>query len=418
MPAFLFLALSGLSQQNYLPGSIQKINGDTVHGFINYLNSEKNPLNVYFKIDLNREPDIISPREIKSFIVGNEIYRTATVKLNDGFYKTADLGYSPEISLRTETVFLQTLVQGSKSLYYFRDSEGREQFFVELDSQFELLIYHKYLKDLNKSVNSSNSTSITEDKRFVGQLSYYLKDCPEIQTELKYVRYNKQSLVKLFRKYYDCMNTVAEFEKKSDETKADFGVFAGYSLTKLRFEGYEDYYDEIANADFPAAGNVSFGIFLNKKLSRNLGRFSLHNELLFSAYKTEASYTDVVNENRYEENYITFGGVFIKINNMLQYSIPVKEISLTTRLGISNGWNIKETNENFVKSVFYATTTTETKNAIEDTRIYAIGIMGGIGANFKRFSLDVRYEQNSGMSDMPTLKSSMRTFYFLVGYRF
>jgi hypothetical protein len=416
--AFLIMVIYGYSQQNYLPGTIVRLKGDTLHGFINYQNSEKNPLNIYFKADLNHEPDIFSPQEVQSFRVADEMYISATVSFNEGFYRTQELGNSPEVLLGTVTVFLQALVRGNRSLYYLKDNEGREQFYVELDSRYELLIYHKYLKNLSNSGDIAGANSIVEDKRYIGQLSYYLSDCPDIQSGLRNLKFSKQSMVKLFRQYYECMDAKAEYEKKSDETKAEFGVFGGLSLTSLKFDATEGSFDEIVKSDFPVSPSMAFGVFLNKKLSRNLGRFSLHNELFFSSYKTEAFYKEVVSENRYVNNNISLGGFFIKLNNMLQYSFPVKGVSLMARLGISNGWNLHEVNENVVESVFYTTTTTKTIPAIEGSRKYAFGILGGIGGSYKRFSLDIRYEQNSGMSDMPALKSSVRVFYLLVGYRF
>jgi hypothetical protein len=117
-------------------------------------------------------------------------------------------------------------------------------------------------------------------------------------------------------------------------------------------------------------------------------------------------------------NNLSIGGFFIKLNNMLQYSFPVKSVSIMARFGISNGWNLHEINENIVESVFYTTTTTKIYPAIEGSRNYAFGILGGIGGCYKRFSLDLRYEQNGGMSDMPALKSSVRVLYLLAGYRF
>ena len=415
---FLFLVLFGYSQQNYLPGIIVKLKGDTLRGFINYQNSEKNPLNIYFRSDMNQKPDIFSPQEVQSFMVANEIYISATVSINEGSYRTQDLDNSPEIMLHTETVFLQALIRGSKSLYYLKDTEGREQFYVELDSRYELLIYHKYLKNLSNSGDIAGANTITEDKRFIGQLSYYLSDCPNIQANMRNLKLSKQSLVKLFSQYYKCINTNAEYEKKSDETKADFGVFGGLSLTMLKFDAEEGSFDEIVKSDFPVSPSVAIGVYYNKKLSRNLGRLSLHNELFFSGYKTEAFYKVVVNENRYVNNNISFGGIFIKMNNMLQYSFPVKSVSLMVRLGISNGFNLSETNQNHVEYVFYSTTTEKTIPAIDGTRKYAFGIVGGIGGGYKRFSLDIKYEHNSGMSDMPALSSPVGVFYFLVGYRF
>jgi hypothetical protein len=225
-------------------------------------------------------------------------------------------------------------------------------------------------------------------------------------------------MVKLFRQYYECMNSNAGYEKKSDETKANWGAFAGISFTSMKFVAEEGSFNEIVNSDFPVSANVAFGVFLNKKFSRNLGRFSLHNELLFSSFRADAIYREISSENQYVNNSITLGGSFIKLNNMFQYSYPVKGVSLMVRLGISNGLNVHETNQNIVESVFYTTKTTVTNPAIDGTKKYIFGILGGIGAGYKRFSLDIRYEQNSGMSDMPTLRSSVRTMYFLLGYRF
>lgn len=415
--AFLLLVLFGYSQQNYLPGFIVKLKGDTLRGLINYQNTEKNPLNVYFRVDMNHAPDIFSPQELQSFAVADEIYITATVSINEGFYTTRDLGTSSQVSLGTGTVFLQTLVKGNKSLYYLEDSKGREQFYIELDNRFELLIYHKYLKNPDNSGDIAGAKKITEDKRYRGQLSYYLKDCPDMQSELRNLKYSKQSMVKLFREYFNCIHANMEYQKKSDETKAEFGAVAGMSLTGLEFDGSSSF-KAIIHADFPLSSDVAFGVFLNKKLSRNLGRLSLYNELFFSAYKTDAVYTETASASQYTTNHISLGGSFIKLNNMLQYRFPVGGMYLMMRAGISNGWNMHEINENKITHVFYTTQTSVTGPAIESTRKYTFGILGGIGGGYKRFSLDIRYEQNAGMSEMLALGSKVRTIYFLVGYRF
>jgi hypothetical protein len=415
--AILFLVLSGYAQQNYLPGFVVKLKGDTLRGLINYQNSEKNPLNIYFRIDMDHAPDIMSPQEVQSFMVANENYISATVSINEGYYRTEDLGVSPEVQLGTATVFLQSLVRGGKSLYYLKDSEGREQFYVELDNRYELLIYHKYLKNLSGSGDIAGAKSLAEDKRYIGQLSYYLKDCPDIQSGLRNLEYSKQGMVKLFKQYYKCTDANVEYEKKSDETRAEFGFFAGLSLTALKFEGPESF-NEVTQADFPVSYNMALGVSFNKKLARNLGRFSVHNEIIFSSYKTSTVYTEYSSENRYVNNNLSIGGTYIKLNNMFQYSFPVKAVSIMLRMGISNGWNLHEINENIVESVFYSTKTTVTEPALEGTKKYAFGVLGGVGCSYKRISLEIRYEQSGGMSDMPSFKSRVGTIFILAGYRF
>ena len=51
---------------------------------------------------------------------------------------------------------------------------------------------------------------------------------------------------------------------------------------------------------------------------------------------------------------------------------------------------------------------------------YEMGILGGIGAQSKRWTLDVRYELGSGISqgNYSQVDSSTRRIYVLIGYRF
>jgi len=92
------------------------------------------------------------------------------------------------LNIETATTFLQTIIKGKKSLYFYRNKIGKDQFYIRQDSGYNLLVYKKYFKiqDGEKGIAANN--------KFLGQLSFYLQECPSIQSKLKSTVYTKKSL--------------------------------------------------------------------------------------------------------------------------------------------------------------------------------------------------------------------------------
>lgn len=397
-------------QKNYLPGYIIPLKGDTIHGFVDYRNWEKNPDKIAFKEKSGDQPSAYTPLDIKEFGVLDEIYKGAVVETENSPFEIKDLRYDRELDIKTDTIFLQTLVKGEKSLYYYRNKAGKDQFYIKQDSSFNLLVYKKYLKD------QDGRTTVLENKRFIGQLTIYFKDCSTIQSKLNDAEYQRNSLENLFLSYYKCTSSAIDFQKKTEKTKTEFGVLAGMSLTSLKFKSVDYIY--LVNAGYPLSANFAAGLFFNVILPRNQGKWSVNNELIFTSYKVSGRYEVYENENKYTITSTTLGYSYLKLNTMIRFTYPVKKFFLFVNAGMSNGYAVIEKNYAKVESKLFTQVRVEEGKALNYTRRYELGFLLGVGVLVKKFSFDVRYERGNGMSDFVYLSSPVNRIYFLLGYRF
>ena len=141
--AIMTISFSSFCQKNYLKGYLIHLNGDTLNGFIDYRNWEKNPKQVYFKTAIDGQRILYTPIMIKGFSVSNEIYESAVVDIEISDTRLGDLNYDRRLKLKVDTIFLQTLIRGTKSLYLNSDF-GKELLYIKRDSMLELLLHKRF----------------------------------------------------------------------------------------------------------------------------------------------------------------------------------------------------------------------------------------------------------------------------------
>jgi len=390
------------------PGYIVILKNDTVRGFIDYRNWEKNPDKIEFSHPNKDRTTTYTPQDIKSFEVGNEIYESGIVTMDNSPFKTEELSEEVKYNYITDTVFLQNLVKGDKSLYLFMDLNGKENFFTGNGSNFELLIYKRYLKR-----DDLGYLDLAEDKRFIGQLTLYLSDCRNLQSKLPDVKYEKKYLVDLFLFYYKCSKKTIASQNKAISKPYELGAFAGLSLIKFRYYDGPAY---LKNVDYPLSKNFSAGLFFNLIFPRHFGRLSLCNELQYSSFKTESSYTDA-----YIDADTKIGLHYLQMNNMLRLKYPVKNISCFINAGSSVGIGFTETN--YKKQVSSFQTSPESiGKALDKLNKAYMGVCVGIGVKLKKYSFETRYQ--SGFKKPDDLNgashpySKTNSVFFLLRYQF
>lgn len=406
----IFLFQISLSQENYLSGYVINNNGDTLYGFIDYRNWEINPKEIKYKTEIDEIPAAFKPTDILEFRVHNEIYVSGIVNIEISQFQASRLEKDPQIHLKVDTTFLQTLFKGAKSLYFYKNSEGREYFYIKHDTVFELLIYKRFQEW------EEYTRVMTENKKYLGQLTLYLNNCPTIQKKLESTTYTQKSLINLFQYYYDCSQTDISFQKEEEKIRAEIGVLAGVSFTSFKFNS--TVFIDLNNTEYSLSTDFSGGLFLNLIFPRNNRKWSLNNELLFTTYKVKGRYEEIENENYYTITSTELGYSYLKLNNLVRYKYPIGRVFLFLNVGISNGFAISETNYKMVKSKFYETEEISEGLALEDTRKYEQSYIVGSGAQYKNFSIDFRYEKGNGMSKYSALNSRTNRYYCLVGFRF
>lgn len=406
---FLLATYHAYSQENFLPGYVIELNGDTLNGLIDYRNWGKSPEKINFQ-GPGGEEQLYSPSQIRAFGVEDERYVSAVVDTEISPVQSGKILPEPQLRLETDTAFLQTMISGPRSLYYYKDEDGKEHFYIRKDGAFELLIYKKYSEQVD------GEKVIKEIREYAGQLREYLSDCPDIVSETKNADYRKGSLEKVLLAYYDCTAEEMDFQKTSEKIRVEFGALAGVSSTSLNFKS--DNFAALVNTEYPASLGFAGGFSFDVIFPRNRGKWSLNNELLFSSYRVSGRYEDIQSEEQYTITTTEIGFAYLKLNNMIRYKHPFPGFFLFFNAGISNGFAIGETNEMVRESRLFTQIRTEEGAAIEDARKFEQGLLLGLGGKWNRYSAELRYERGNGMSNFSGLNSLTNRFFFLLGYSF
>jgi len=400
-----FLSLNAYSQQNFIPGYVVTTDGDTLHGQIDYRNWDKNPDKISFVHEGKTTPEQYSPLDIKSFKANDEVYVSAIVRSSLSSRKAGNLGDETELKTAIDTTFLQTLIQGDKSLYYLKNRQGIENFYTKQNGQYDLLVYNVY--------KSNKENKVRVNKRYVGQLTLYFNNAPSVQQQLQKANYTKTSLKNLFLAYYHKSSKAPKFQKKTDKGSVEYGIVAGVSISNVKFGG--DNFVYLTSADISPSVNPTAGLFLNFVLPRSQGKWSIYNELNYNSFQLTTDYNGFYHDIYYTEQInAEFAFSYLSLNNMVRFQYPVKSCYLYINAGFSNGVIIDETNHKTDVGRFE---TTESKG-LDDIKKHEFGYIAGIGVQYHHFSLDARYKRTGGFSSYITLSSPVSQYHFLLGYRF
>jgi hypothetical protein len=414
--ALCFLLINpSYGQENFQPGYIINLNRDTIKGFIDNRMWDVNPKAVTFRATQTAENSNYSPIDIIAFGINGEVYESGIVNVDDGPYDIQDLNYQKELHYRTDTIFLYTLIQGDKSLYYYKEKFGKENFFIRRDSKIELLVFKRYLTDIHEGI--STNTGVVTNNRYVRQLAFYFQNCPALQPEINKAEYRKESLSSLFLAYYDCSKSHIAFQKKMNKPRIELGAVGGMSLTKLKFIGPDDY-AYLTTLNFPRSKNLAFGLYFNIILPRAQEKWSIYNEVLYSSFKVSGVYDESKTEARPYLKTSTLGFSYLKLNNMLRYKYKVRNVFVFINGGLSTGVAIAETNTSRTVSTLYTPNKFISEGkALNNTRKFEVGYTVGMGSQYRKLSLEIRYEYGNGFSNSAALDCSPTRIHFLLGYR-
>ncbi|MFN8255601.1 MAG: hypothetical protein U0W24_07930 [Bacteroidales bacterium] len=424
----IVLALNDFAQNktSFLPGYLIHLNGDTIKGFIEFKDWPKNPETITFKSQSGEKTIAYKPCDIKEFGVNNEKYQSHAVTIDNDPFRDDELPFSDKANYLTDTVFLQVLVEGPKSLYYLKDQNLKEHFFIYQDSTIKTLIYRRYKEHFKSATYYDDFTQnmkapavkIKIISLFRNQLTYYLNDCPEINPEIATLKYKRKDLTGIFKKYYKMTGKITNFQDKSNKAKPEFGVLAGATLTFPTFKSSSSAFDYLTKTSFPKSADFTAGVFLNFSFPRNHGRGSFNNELFYVSYESTGQYTHTENQNIYSVYSSKIGASYLKLNNFFRYKFPVKKSFFFLDGGISSGIELSETNELTIVDHVYSVENISEEKALKSTRKGEFGLLLGPGFLFKNISFCLKYELNGGLSNMNTPSSPVHRLYMIAAWKF
>ena len=184
---------SALSQSDYRLGKIVLLNGDTVHGLVNYSNDESLTKECRFKTTKNDKSKKYFPNEINSYSFDIEKRKFISDSINYQDY--------------SQNCFLEVVVEGYLNLYTIVQSGYKEIYFLRKNGskQFVQIPFDKYLQEVTDSDKHYNSTKIEWyiSTNHIDTLKKYMFEAPEIYLEIEKTKeVTHASLIKLFKLYH------------------------------------------------------------------------------------------------------------------------------------------------------------------------------------------------------------------------
>lgn len=408
--ALIILLTSAAHAQSHVEeGIVVLIGGEHMYGYIDYGNWDKNPNSIVFTKTLNKASISIFPEDIEGFYVADEHYISATVQVENSSTKLAFMSRKPNLTFDTTEAFLQVIVEGEKSLYYYKDQDAKGHFYIRQEGKLVLLKFKKYLKNVN------GKRVIGLNRAYIGQLINYLQGCGSIVSKVNETTYSRNSLKRLFMNYYACRDERPAFHKQAEKVLIQPGLLAGLSATKLNFKS--SVFPIHNEMELSVSTNITAGLSLAFVMPRNHRQWSLNSELLYLAYRTSGKQENVFPGLSAQISHLEFGQSYLKLNQMLRYTFPYREKYLFANGGISTSIVLAETNLQQVENGFFTLQQATETQIFPQTDGYEFEFFLGGGMQWNRFTLEMRYEFGNGPSRLVYMRSPMNRGYVLLGYR-
>lgn len=224
----------------YKEGYLLTTEGDTLHGYIQYLDWAINPEVIAFKKQLTDEARFVSVQDAKGFFVADELYLSYSVEYDSSSIQESRMGRNSAFELKKEQVFLYVLVQTENlSLLTYKDARLREHFFILPENgDIQWLKHKKYKK------TEGGAEMITEVRAYQGQLAYYMSGCPQLSSKISGAAYHRRILLPLFNEYSKCMGKSITSYSNKEAFIVSAGLSAGIVSTKATFR------DQTVNNEF------------------------------------------------------------------------------------------------------------------------------------------------------------------------
>jgi len=245
-------------------------------------------------------------------INGNKIEEYTPAQVSEYGFKNGRVYLARKIQSgdTLKAVFLERLVKGKISLYYYR-GPGIKEFFLEKENgTFEAL-------------------PVNDKSGFHSALADALSDCQVVTGYSGMTTYSKRSLSELITGYNKCAPFALHTFK--------YGVMLGYEATKLvSSSNYADRNLDYLNYKYE--GSFAFGAFIDRPIMSS--DFSLHLELYYSY--TKYSYF-ARNESTNVDLVSNTSGIFLPV--MLRYTLQRAKVMPFINAGGCYAFNTKNTGD-------------------------------------------------------------------------
>lgn len=316
--ALLCGARPSQAQTNFRPGYVLPLTGDTLRGEVDSREGRVNAQRCRFRATAQAEMVTYRPAELRGY----------GLPLENRHYRSLPIVVAPAPA---QPFFLEVLVDGPASLYFLRDVEQHESFYVASPKLPLALLEH------SRTIVQENALAhVEENNRYRNTLAVALAGCPEVQSKLPALPFQEGALRKAVVAYNSCAGYQAPQPKFSQPpTHATIGVMAGVAQHTLYYNGLPFGTDITSQQT-----GFAFGPTLNVVSSRVSQRLSLAMALLYEPEKY-----DVGMDSRppgYDDARIRFDLAYLRLPVMVRYTYPRGKVVPIAEAGFTVAYAIKK----------------------------------------------------------------------------
>lgn len=278
---FLLLSTVSIAQLDFKPAYYIDVNETKVEGFINIkINNDKNFID--FKASLDGDVKRLSVNQVKSFYFINENvkYVSFEVPFDNASDLVQQIGYVRNPVLENKTLFLLEEIEGSMSLYSYKDENKKRYFITTATTPITQLIFKKYL--LRDSSNKMGTNSYYK-QQLANNFTCGLLDDSELTT----INYTLNDIREIVMKNNVCSE---DFDYKDYKIKSkgvfNFSIRPGIKFTGLSIEG-----DGRRDVDFDNITTFRIGAEAEYILNKDIYNWALVAEANYHQYQNETSFS-------------------------------------------------------------------------------------------------------------------------------
>ncbi|WP_193316009.1 hypothetical protein [Flavicella marina] len=412
---FILFSANSFSQSLFEKGYIINNKDEKIECYIKIESNLDTPKKVVYKIALDTEEIEASILEIKKFsYLDDQKYIRFTGKIERSGYDEFYLDLDKNPIFHEETIFLKVLMTGQASLYLYRFDDIDKFFYKTKEQSIEQLVRKFYLKP--------NRIVVRENNMFRQQLFNSLK-CENIKYKhLEWLKYEKKSLEKLFKKYNTCIApneevfVVSKYKKKNE---LHLNINSGIDLNalELRYSGVpNEIIGSTIQIGYRLGAELEYGRSVSKYrfvLGYNYNSFSIEDQFSTGDYLEGTTYSGIYKEN--------------EINLALRYNYPYNKKSMVFfNLGLTLNLRNYKDNEFIKTESFQHTYYYEYFDQVFERTIYHNGeiyydisgaVFFGVGYKYnKKLSIELRLHTSRKLNGNSDWKMNLNKQSLILGY--
>jgi hypothetical protein len=399
--------------QRFMAGYIVTNKNDTVTGFIKFDDWVSNPREIVFKKNKQASTEIMSPTTIKEFKVKNERYVSRVVSYNtastDLLFLSANL-LPPMVS---DTVFLGVNIIDRINMYELVRPNLYKHYFIESGDKIEELIQYKHFVENN---------IVQTDDFYKATLKKFAQNCDKVFSNIEETLFSDKNLFKivsLINKECGQQKASNVYIKNARKNRVSFGITAGVGVSNVSFKG-SGYYNYLILGEHTSSPAFNVGFRTEVASAKSFGRWIFSNEILFKSYANKYIYNDKnLGGNGFVRTQSDIGFSTIGANFLAKYKFRLTGFRPFIFAGVHAAYQTPSKNLKTDEFVDNNVTTLKVDGVLFiETVKNEGGFIFGVGGQFNRYSLDIRYVTGSPMfTNLPITNAS--SFIFLqAGFNF